>query len=271
MSIKILKMEDRYINFEIDGIDPSKANALRRTLIDDIPKLAIENVTFHHGQIRDAEGNVYDSSLPLFDEMVAHRLGLIPLKTDLSLNFRNQCSCGGKGCPLCTVTYSINKLGPATAYSSDIQAVTHPDLPPVDGEIPIVKLGAKQAILVTAEAILGTAKEHAKWQVTSGVSYKYHREFTADKKVFEEWQSLKEKCPSAVISEDENTIVFTDDVRCRYLSVLFESDGVKIKEDNTRFIFNFETDGSLKAIDALQYAIKRIKDRLDILVESLSE
>ncbi|MGC8608859.1 MAG: DNA-directed RNA polymerase subunit D [Thermoplasmata archaeon] len=271
MAIKILKMDDRYINFEIDGIDPGKANALRRTLINDIPKLAVEYVTFHHGQIRDAEGNVYDSSLPLFDEMVAHRLGLIPLKTDLTLNFRNQCSCGGKGCPLCTVTYSINKLGPATAYSSDMQPVTHPDLTPVDGEIPIVKLGAKQAILVTAEAILGTAKDHAKWQVTSGVSYKYHREFIVDKKVFEGWEDLKNKCPSAVISENDDNIIFTDDVKCRSLSVLFEVNGVQIKEDNTRFIFNFETDGSLKAIEVLQYALKRMKDRLDILVESLSE
>ncbi len=271
MDVKIFKLSDKYIRFEIDGITPSQANALRRTLINDIPKLAIENVTFHHGEIRDSEGNVYDSSLPLFDEMVAHRLGLIPLKTDLNMNFRDQCSCGGKGCSLCTVTYSINKLGPSTVFSSDIQAVSHPDLVPVDGEIPIVKLGPKQAILITAEAILGTAKEHAKWQVTSGVSYKYHREFHVSKKDFENWQKLKNACPKSVISETDTEIVFTDDFGCNDLNVLFESDGVNMVEDDSRFIFQFETDGSLTAKETLLYALNRLKDRWDILVESLSE
>ncbi|BAB59706.1 DNA-directed RNA polymerase D [Thermoplasma volcanium GSS1] len=271
MEVKIFKLSDKYMSFEIDGITPSQANALRRTLINDIPKLAIENVTFHHGEIRDAEGNVYDSSLPLFDEMVAHRLGLIPLKTDLSLNFRDQCSCGGKGCSLCTVTYSINKIGPASVMSGDIQAISHPDLVPVDPDIPIVKLGAKQAILITAEAILGTAKEHAKWQVTSGVAYKYHREFEVNKKLFEDWAKIKERCPKSVLSEDENTIVFTDDYGCNDLSILFESDGVQIKEDDSRFIFHFETDGSLTAEETLSYALNRLMDRWGILVESLSE
>ncbi len=269
--LEILEMKDNFIRFSVDGITPGIANSIRRTLINDIPKLAIENVIFHHGEIRDMDGNVYDSSLPLFDEIVASRLGLIPLKSDIKLNFREECSCGGKGCDLCTVTYSINKLGPGYVYSSDIVPVNNPDLTVTDPMIPIVELKKDQAILATCEAILGRGKEHAKWQATSGVSYKFSRKFIVNKSLFEDWEFYKQNCPKSVLSEDANSIVFTDDVPCSFLSQLFERDGSEYIEDRNKFIFKFETDGSMTAIDVLNYALKRLQERYTILSESLSE
>lgn len=270
MPLKIIELTDNFARFSISGITPSMANSLRRTLVNDIPKLAIEKVTFHHGQIRDVEGNVYDSSLPLFDEIVAHRLSLVPLVSDLTMNFRDECSCKGKGCSLCTMTYSINKNGPATVMSGDIQPIGNPDLKPSDPDIPIVKLGKNQAIIVSAEAILGRAKDHAKWQVTSGVSYKYHREFIVKKAESEKWEEFRADCPNSVYRETSEEIVFSDDSPCRKLSELFEIEGVKIVEDDTVFIFKFETDGSLKAIDVLNYALKRIPQRLNVLLDSMA-
>jgi DNA-directed RNA polymerase subunit D len=270
MPLKIIELTDNFARFSITDITPSIANSLRRTLINDIPKLAIEKVTFHHGQIRDVEGNVYDSSLPLFDEIVAHRLSMVPLVTDLTMNFRDECTCKGKGCSLCTMTYSINRNGPATVMSGDIQPIGNPDLKPADPDIPIVKLGKNQAVIVSAEAILGRGKEHAKWQATSGVSYKYHREFTVRKSGFDRWEEFKIACPASVLKESGEEIVFTDDSPCRKLSELFETEGVKVVEDDTRFIFKFETDGSLKAIDVLNYALKRIPQRLNVLLNSMA-
>jgi len=67
MKLNIIELEDRYIRFEIDGIDYSIANMLRRTLINDIPKLAIKNVTFHLGSIqkidKDGKEHTYNSCL----------------------------------------------------------------------------------------------------------------------------------------------------------------------------------------------------------------
>lgn len=270
MSLKILKSEDRFIRFSVDGITPAVANALRRTLLDDIPKLAIDKVIFHHGQIRDREGNVYDSSLPLFDEIVAHRLSLVPLVTDPNMNFREECVCEGKGCPLCTMSYSINKIGPAVVTSSDLQPMGNPELVPSDPDIPIVKLGPKQAILVTGEAIMGRGKTHTKWQATSGVFYKYHREFIVNKSEVDNWATIKEKCPANILKEDSKTIRFTDDEPCKAVTQLLDVSSVKIAEDDTNFVFQFETDGSYKAIDILEYALKRIPQRLNILLESLT-
>ncbi len=270
MALKILKVDDRFIRFSIDGITPTVANALRRTFLDDIPKLAIDKVIFHHGQIRDHEGNVYDSSLPLFDEIVAHRLSLVPLVTDPKMNFREECSCEGKGCPLCTMSYSINKIGPAVVTSADLKPMGNPELVPSDPGIPIVKLGPKQAILVTGEAIMGRGKTHTKWQATSGVFYKYHREFLVNKSELDYWSKIKEQCPGSVLKEDAKTIRFTDDVPCRMVTQLIDVPSVKLIEDDTTFVFEFETDGSYKAEEVLEYALKRLPQRLNTLLESLT-
>ncbi len=268
MEFRILEEQDRYIKFEIKGITPAIANALRRTLINDIPKLAIYKVIFHHGQIRDEEGKVYDSSTPLFDEIIAHRLGLIPLPTDLNMKFRDECDHPpDEGCPLCTVIYRINKHGPATVYSGDLIPVGDDRFRPVDPLIPIVKLKEHQGILLEAEAIMGTAKQHAKWQVTSGVAYKYHREIKVNKKESELWEKIKEACPKNVLKEDENYIIFTDDIPCKAMAELLSFENPEITEDDSWFIFEFETDGSLTAIDTLEYAIKRLKNRFEAIRE----
>ena len=92
MTLTIMEKSDNYIRFKVTDITPAEANALRRTIISDVPKLAIDKVTFHHGQIRDEEGNEYDSSLPLFDEVVAQRLSMIPIKSDLPFGMACCCS-----------------------------------------------------------------------------------------------------------------------------------------------------------------------------------
>lgn len=56
--------------FDIIGIDASLANAFRRIMLSEVPTMAIENVFFE------------DNTSIVVDEMVAHRLGLIPIKAD---------------------------------------------------------------------------------------------------------------------------------------------------------------------------------------------
>ena len=116
-NIKILEEGDSFIRFELSDITPAYANLLRRTLINDIPKLAISKVNFHHGEIRQEGEKVYSSLTSLFDEVIASRLGMIPLPTDLKMNERENCSCGGAGCSLCTVNYSLFVVGPKKVMS----------------------------------------------------------------------------------------------------------------------------------------------------------
>jgi len=58
------------MEFDLIGIDPSLANSLRRIMISDVPSMAIEKVF------------IYNNTSIIQDEVLAHRLGLIPLKAD---------------------------------------------------------------------------------------------------------------------------------------------------------------------------------------------
>ncbi|MEM0161090.1 MAG: DNA-directed RNA polymerase subunit D [Thermoplasmata archaeon] len=264
MNIKILEDQERYIKFEITNINYSIANMLRRTLINDIPKLAIDKVKFHHGRLQDQDKNSYDSITPLFDEVISLRLGLVPLPTDLKMKFKKECSHpADQSCPSCTVAYYLNKFGPAIVYSGDLVPIGNvKEFEPVEKNIPILKLKEKQAILVEAEAILGTAKEHAKWQVTSGVSYRYYREYMLPKNSALAVKFM-EKAKKNVVRTEENHLVVTDIYPTPLTGELYSDKQIKYREDDTDIIFQFETDGSLKAREVLEFAIARIQTRLE--------
>lgn len=68
--IKIVKMESKSIEFELINADPAIVNSLRRILISEVPSVAIENVFFID----------YDCVIP--EEVLSHRLGLVPLSVD---------------------------------------------------------------------------------------------------------------------------------------------------------------------------------------------
>jgi DNA-directed RNA polymerase I and III subunit RPAC1 len=73
MRIDILKEDEEQIVFDIKGIDASLANALRRILLAEVPTVAIETVYIE-----------VNTSI-IQDEVLSHRLGLIPIKVDPSM------------------------------------------------------------------------------------------------------------------------------------------------------------------------------------------
>ncbi|MFH1403336.1 MAG: DNA-directed RNA polymerase subunit D [Candidatus Altiarchaeota archaeon] len=152
MNVTNFEKNGNIIRFTVSGIDTSMANALRRTIISGVPVMAVEKITF------------YNNSSILNDEILAHRIGLVPLTTDLkTYNSRAECSCKDKGCGKCTAVLTMDVVGPKTVYSGDIMA-TDPNVKPVFETIPLVKIMAGQKVKMEAEAILGYGKDHIKWQ-----------------------------------------------------------------------------------------------------------
>src|SRR3989442_7394239 len=195
MELKVPEHSDSSLTVRFDDADPAFVNAIRRTLLSDVPKMAIEDVEFHLGPIRAEDGKEYESVAPLFDEMISHRLGLVPIPTDLQLFVpKATCpTCHGEGCPNCTIIYSLNRRGPGGVTSGDLEPIGDPKLKPKDGQIPIVKLGNGQALLIYATATLGTGRDHAKWQVAHGVGTRFATGLKAGGKTFE---ALESKVPT---------------------------------------------------------------------------
>ncbi len=150
MSVTSKKTDDSLI-VSFKNTHNSIVNSIRRTILDDIPTFAIEDV------------EIVVNESPLYDETIAHRLGLIPLQTDLkSYNFRDSCKCGGIGCALCEVKMSLKQEEDGYVLSKELKS-DDPKIVPSDNEIPITKLFMGKKIELNTKAILGCGRVHAKW------------------------------------------------------------------------------------------------------------
>ena len=158
-TIKILERDNNHIVIEFSDIPRQYVNALRRLSISQVPTFAIDDVV------------VLENSSVMHDEAIAHRLGLIPLRTDLErFVMPHNCDCNSTlGCSKCRVLLVLD-----TESQDKTKVITSADLiseddvvKPVSSEIPIVSLAPGQKLKFEAYARLGTGKSHAKWQPTS--------------------------------------------------------------------------------------------------------
>lgn len=154
--VKVLEDSPNSVTLQLDGIDRSYANAVRRFCIAEVPSMAIDDVV------------ILENSSVLYDEILAHRLGMVPIKTDLERYILpEKCDCGSPlGCHKCRVLFVLDAKGKdkvTTVYSSDLVSEDR-DIRPVSETIPLVKLALGQTVKLEAYARLGRGKEHAKWQ-----------------------------------------------------------------------------------------------------------
>jgi DNA-directed RNA polymerase subunit D len=275
MKIEIMELSERKAKLVISDIYPSIANAIRRDLMAEVPKMAIEDVEYHLGPIRDDEGNEFESVSPLFDEIIAHRLGLVPVPTDIkNMVPRDECSCDGTGCPSCAIMYTLNKKGPAMVYSGDLEPLGDATLAPTEKKIPIVKLGEGQALLIYVTAALGKGKDHVKWQVTQAVGYKYYPILEIDSDKCNMCGDCVTECPVNILSDKKGNIEVEDLVACtlcKSCSDTCSKDAIQIKSDPKRIIFHFETDGSVTPQEALVYALGNLKEQFANITEIIDK
>ena len=158
-SIKILERDNNHIVIQFKNIPRQYVNALRRLSISQVPSFAIDDVV------------ILENSSVMHDEAVAHRLGLIPLRTELKrFVMPHLCECKSTlGCSNCRVLLVLD-----AESQEKTKVITSADLisedevvRPVSKEIPIVSLAPGQKLKFEAYARLGTGKNHAKWQPTS--------------------------------------------------------------------------------------------------------
>lgn len=159
VTIDIIESQPSHLRLRLKGIDRSYANAIRRIAVSQVPTMAIDDVV------------ILENSSVMFDELVAHRLGLIPLLTDLGrYNLPEECDCkSALGCQKCRVLLVLDAEATdkvKTVTSADLVS-EDPETKPVSGAIPIVKLAPGQKVKLEAYARLGRGSEHAKWQATS--------------------------------------------------------------------------------------------------------
>jgi DNA-directed RNA polymerase subunit D len=161
---EVVEKSDEKIVITFRGVSRQYVNALRRLAISEIPTLAIDDVV------------ILENSSVMHDEALAHRLGLIPLRTDPGrFVMPHECDCKSTlGCSKCRVLLVVD--AEATEKSRVVlskEMVSEDELvKPVSKEIPLVVLAPGQKLKFEAYARLGVGKDHAKWQPTAAAVVK---------------------------------------------------------------------------------------------------
>ena len=120
-------------------------NALRRICLNGVPIFAIDTV------------DVLENNSIIADEGIAHRLGLIPLKTEFStIESKNEAD------RILLTLDSADTDETRTVFSNELKS-NDSFVKPISDKIPIVTLAPDQKIKFEAYARLGRGTEHAKW------------------------------------------------------------------------------------------------------------
>lgn len=149
MKVEVIEKSKMEMKFVVEGVKSSFASALRRVMMSEVPTMSIEWVDFKKN----------DSALN--DEIIAGRLGLVPLTFDqdaYELPPKN-----GKLTSRHQVKLTLKKKGPAMVYSGDMKS-TAKDVKPLYDKIPIVELFENEELQFEAAAQLGAGRDHVKWQ-----------------------------------------------------------------------------------------------------------
>jgi DNA-directed RNA polymerase subunit D len=162
--IDILQKEEERIVIKFSNVPRQYVNAIRRLSISEVPTLAMDDVV------------ILENSSVMHDEAIAHRLGLIPLRTDLDrFVVPHDCDCKSTlGCSKCRVLLVLDsEANEKTKVVNSGELLSEDELvKPVSKDIPIVVLAPSQKLKFEAYARLGVGKDHAKWQPTSAAIVK---------------------------------------------------------------------------------------------------
>jgi DNA-directed RNA polymerase subunit D len=208
----------------------------------------------------------------LYDEIIAHRLGLIPLKTDLkSYNLPNMCKCEGKGCARCQLKLTLKTTKTSgIVYSSELKS-KDPAIKPVFDDIPIASLLKGQALELEATAVLGKGKEHVKWK-PAHVYYKYKPIIELDN--VKNPEAVVESCPVDIFEIKDKKLTVNKDrlLLCNLCEACVDTDeGVKLNVSDTEFIFYIESFGQLNCKEIINQALDIIDAQLDIMAGEIKK
>ena len=142
-SIEIISKDAKKISVKLKGIPLQHANALRRICLNGVPIFAIDTV------------DVIENSSVLADEGIAHRLGMIPLHSDLSKIDESDSR-------VALVLDSGETETSRTVTSAELSSQDD-IVKPISDKIPIIELAPGQKLKIESYAKIGRGTEHAKW------------------------------------------------------------------------------------------------------------
>ncbi|KAL0208952.1 hypothetical protein P9112_011539 [Eukaryota sp. TZLM1-RC] len=292
LHIEIVSDTPECLQFDLIGVDVSFANALRRILLSEVPTIAIENVIIHNNT----------SVIP--DEVLAHRLGLLPIACDPELLEDAD--------PELAPSYNDKQ---ALKYVLDVKCSRNPDVQEEDAQDPsaayingkvfssaiqwesignqletltvaprlvhddilIAKMRPGQEIKVELYAIKGIGATHAKWSPSSTSFYSLMPAPRIKRVVDgDEAAAVKKACPLGVFDIEDGQLAVVNPRVCttcreciREQPGISQPSPIEIRKIRDHFMFSVESTGCIPPRTMVERALKVLMTKCDLLLKCL--
>ena len=281
------------IRIILSETNAAQVNGLRRAILSDVPKMAITKVRFEQGVTQDNKGEVIESVNVLPDEVIAHRLAMVPVPTFLDEFVFPEDDENNKnlpedqwGSPLSQIIYHLSIRGPnsdsdeqfKTVYAGDLNVLgeTKLQISEEHARIPLTILSSGQYLELYAYATLGRGRDHAKWCPAAAVTFQPRQKAKLNKPkkantLFD--LNLTSKSGRAI-----NAKLFTNKECTDVDSVLdleramhqvgygtnrdedFDN-AITMEDIEGEYIFSYESDGSLSPEEVFNQACEELSSR----------
>ena len=290
VNAEILYEDDEKIRILLKDTDRAFVNSIRRTLMSDTPKMAIETVSFIEKTVEE-DGEVWETDGPLPDEVIAQRLAMIPIPTNHEqYYFQNECpNCADmveedRGCALCTMLYYCQKKGSkegvwVTAGDLNFLGEEEGFIPEKYQPIPITKLFQGQIIEFSATAIMGRGRDHVKWSPVCAVNFNPRQigviNIKSRAKIlwdlglnikagdFNKDGRLEDVDKVDLLRKDLNHVGSGTEESREF------KEAVVLEDVPNEFILSFETDGSMSPKIAFDKAVSELTARFGVIDDDL--
>ncbi|MBQ8017197.1 MAG: DNA-directed RNA polymerase subunit D [Methanobrevibacter sp.] len=272
MEIEVRSQSDNEMIFIVRDAEVPFINAIRRCAMVNVPKIAIEDV------------NIIRNDSAMFNEVLAHRLGLTPLVSDLDAL---------EGLPLpeddewedfnSGILFSLNEVGPKVVYSKDLIS-SDSKIKPVYETIPLVILKEDEEFIIEASAKVGYGKEHAKWMPTTVCAYKQYPEITFNDDEEIDYDCAL-ACPRGILKsdrrskkikiveefEDSPLIGVENCTMCKSCVRASANGYINVGYHENDFIFRIETDGAMPPKEVLLKACDVLGEKAEKFIKFSEE
>ncbi|GKV49263.1 hypothetical protein SLEP1_g56024 [Rubroshorea leprosula] len=248
--IKIREMKDDYLKFELRDTDASMANALRRVMMAEVPTIAIHLV------------EIEVNSSVLNDDFIAHRLGLIPLRSERAMSMRSwlDCdACAGDGqCESCSVEFHLRAkcmtdqtldVTSKDLYSSD-HTVVPVDFTDSSGYESSEQRYSHCSLLMPLHICIISVLQVAQSKRDESTSTSFHPSCNIC------------NFDIQVVVDDPEAYTYDDEV-LKKVEAMGKPGLIEIHPKENSFIFMVESTGAIKASQLLLNAIQVLKQKLD--------
>jgi len=281
------------IRIVLSETNAAQVNGLRRAILSDVPKMAITKVRFEQGVTQDNKGEVIESVNVLPDEVIAHRLAMVPVPTFLDEFVFPEDDENNKnlpedqwGSPLSQIIYHLSIRGPnsdsdeqfKTVYAGDLNVLgeTKLQISEEHARIPLTILSSGQYLELYAYATLGRGRDHAKWCPAAAVTFQPRQKAKLNKP--KKANTLFDLNLTSNSGRAINAKLFTNKECTDVDSVLdleramhqvgygtnrdeaFDN-AITLEDIEGEYIFSYESDGSLSPEEVFNQACEELSSR----------